>query len=525
MSLKYDDIYIKKPLSEYEYSVDEIKELFKCNEDINYFLQYVKIIHPDRGEIVFEPYNFQKDLIIKFQNNRFNVVLSSRQSGKTTVVSVFALHYAIFNENKIVGIVSNKESSAKMILGRIKRTYELIPSWLKPGVVSYNKTSIEFDNGTQIIVSATSPDAFRGNTINLLICDELAFVPKNQSEDFFASNYPTISASKESKIIIISTPNGVFDLFHRLYSAAENNSNTFVPTKVTWREVPGRDEAWAAEQKKNLSEEQFKQEYEVEFLGSASTVINSDTLKFLLTCSKNPIHTDLFGKLLIYEKPIRNGLYVMGVDTAKGTGEDYSAMQILKVISINPIKLQQVATFGDNKIDVYNFAEVVLRTAIYYNNSYVLVENNGEGISIINQLWWEHEYERLVNSGNKTTDLGIRATKTTKPKAVILMKKLIEDGYLSISDVKTIDQLSDFTEKRKNIFCGKNLHDDLVSALYWACYIFNMNILEEDMKFEKKEDEFDGWGILSDINTEIEDWSWLTKTKEKPKSNIEWLIK
>jgi hypothetical protein len=502
--IKYDE-RVKKPFDELEYTYENVLELSKCSKDINEFIKYVKIIHPDKGEIFFEPYDFQKDLINKFNKFKHNISLCCRQSGKTTVVSVFALHYALFNDNKVIGLVSNKEKSAIMILGRLKRMYEALPSWLKPGVVSYNKTSIEFDNGTEIIVSATSPDAFRGRTINVLIMDELAFVPPNAANDFFASNYPTISASKEGIIIIISTPNGMFNLFHKLYSSAEAKTNTFIPTKVTWREVPGRDDIWAKEQRRNLTEEQFLQEFEVKFIGSTSTVIDANVLEILFNKNKNPIHMDLNDSLYIYEKPIDGATYIIGIDTAKGTKEDYSTMQILKVESSNPVKLKQVAVYNDNTIDVYHFSQIILRTAIYYNKAYLMIENNAEGLAVINQLWWEYEYDNLVNIGK---DIGIRATKSTKPKAVILMKKLIEENQLEIFDIETIRQLTDFKEIRKNIFSGVNLHDDLVTSLYWACYIFELDILDEKIKFREENTE-EGWGILFDVNEEV-DWSWLT---------------
>jgi len=509
MPIKYDD-RVKKPHQELEYSYEEILELQKCFNNINHFLPYAKIVHPDKGEIDFEPYDFQKDLLIKFNNHRYTVSLCSRQSGKTTVVSVFALHYAIFNEDKVVGIVSNKEKSAIMILSRIKRMYESLPYWMKPGIVSYNKTSIEFDNGTEIIVSATSPDAFRGRSLQLLIMDELAFVPKNNANEFYASNWPTISASKEAKVIIISTPCGMFNLFHKIYSDAEHEKNTFIATKVDWRAVPGRDKAWESEQRRNMTEEQFLQEFEVKFIGSSSTVINANVLEILFNETVEPIATDFEDKFYVYEKPINGAKYILGVDTAKGTGEDYSAVQVLKINSINPINMEQVAVFNSNNIDVFNFSKIVLRIALYYNGAYIIVENNSEGIGVINEIWWEHEYENLVNSGK---DLGIRATKLTKPKAVILLKKLIEDGHLKLRDLETIRQLADFKEKRKNIFSGVNLNDDLVTSLYWACYFFEMGVLDENIKFVSSNEEDEGWGILSDL-PESEDWSWLTDNRD-----------
>ena len=215
MPVKYDSQFVKRPKEEWEYTPDQISELYECSQDVNYFIKYVKIVNPDKGEIFFDPYEYQLELLRKFQDHRFNVALCSRQSGKTTIVSAYILWYAMFHDNKNIGIVSNKESSAKMILHRIKKTYEALPPWLKPGVTEYSKTFISFDNGTRLVISATSADAFRGESMNLLVCDEFAFVPGSQAEDFWAANYPTISASKEAKVIIISTPNGLFNKIGR----------------------------------------------------------------------------------------------------------------------------------------------------------------------------------------------------------------------------------------------------------------------------------------------------------------------
>lgn len=507
MPIAYSE-YVKRPREEIEYTAEQIKELKKCRDSINYFIKYVKIVNPDEGEIQFEPYDYQRMLIESFENHRFNVSLCSRQSGKTTVVAVYALWYAIFHKDKNIGIVSNKESSAKMILSRMKRMWESLPNWLKPGVEEYAKTGVTFDNHTRITISATSPDAFRGNTMNLLICDEFAFVPSGQAEEFWAANYPTVSASKNAKVIIISTPNGMFNIFHRIYSQAERKQNTFYPTKVTWREVPGRDDEWADEQRKNLNLQKFAQEFDVEFLGSTNTVISSEVLEVLLSSWIDPIEEDLGGKLRIYEKPKDGALYVIGVDVGKGTGEHNSVATVARIDSVVPIKMEQVAVYQDNLTDVYKFTEIIDRLSYYYKNAYIMCENNSEGAAVINRLWWDFENENLVNSGSKAVNLGIRASRTTKPNAVLLMKKVIEDGSIRLVDRNTVEELASFIEEG-NKFFGKDKPDDCVSALYWAIYLFEMNILDERYEFVEKEEKDDVWGVLSDIEKNVEDWNWL----------------
>lgn len=515
MGIRYDDRFIKRPNAETEYTQDSIQEMIKCRDDVLYFVEnYVKIVTLDYGEVLFEPRDYQKETLKLLSKNRFFIGLWSRQSGKTTVVAAYALWYAIFNEDKNIGMVSNKESSAKRILDNMKRMYESLPAWLKPGVTEYAKTSITFENGSKLIISATTQDAFRGWPMNIVLCDEFAFVPSNAAEEFWASNYPTISSSDTSKIIIISTPNGMFNIFHRLWTGANvegKEGNSFVPQKVTWNMVPGRDNTWAKEQIKNLGIHGFNQEFDCKFLGSTNTVLHPETLRTLLAMSVNPIFYDLKDRLRVWEKPIANAQYVIGVDPAKGTGEHFSAIQIFRINSKVPVDMTQVAVFEDNLTDVYDFSQIIHRLSIYYNDAYILCENNGEGSAVIGQLWWQWENENLVNSGAKTVNLGIRSSKNTKPQAVLLMKKLIEDGSVEIKDKDTIEQLASYIEEDGKFF-GKDKDDDLVDALYWACYLFEMNVLSDDWQFKEEKREDDTWGILSDIETDIEDWSWLTNS-------------
>jgi hypothetical protein len=512
MAIRYDD-YVKRPNAELEYTPDQIEELIKCRDDIIYFVtNYVKIVTLDFGEKLFEPYDYQLETIKHLNENRFFIGLWARQSGKTTVVAAYALWYAIFHDDKNVGIVSNKESSAKRILDLVKRMYENLPVWLKPGVTEYQKTSVTYDNGTTMIISATTSDAFRGWPMNMVICDEFAFVPANQAEEFWAANYPTISSSRKSKLIIISTPNGMFNIFHRIWTQALSQDNSFFPFKVIWDQVPGRDQEWAKQEIANLGIMAFNQEYACKFIGSTNTVIHPECLRTLMSMDEPCVFYDLMDRLRVWEKPKEGGEYILGVDPAKGTGENYSAIQILRINSVSPIDLDQVAVFQDNLTDVYEFSNIVNKLSYYYNNAWILCENNGEGAAVITQLWHTLENENLVNSGSKEASLGIRSQKNTKPKAVLLMKKLIEDGSVTLRDRETIEELGSFIEE-KNKFFGKDKPDDLVCALFWGTYLFEMNILDEEFTFKESQmDENDAWGILSDIEDDIDDWSWLTKS-------------
>lgn len=513
MSIVYND-YVKRPGEEDEYTPGQIKSLVKCRKDIFEFLPFVKVVHPDRGRVVFEPWEFQTDIIKMIDENRFSVVMCARQQGKSTMAAIYLLWYAIFNRDKLVGVVSNVESGAIDILDRIKVMYEELPMWMKPGIIEYNKKTIKFENGSIIRASATSKDSFRGRTCNIVFCDELAFVdPQWKADEFFTSNWPTISASKESKFIVVSTPKGIGNIFHTMFTESEKGLNTFKHYKADWTHHPERDAEWALEQRKNLGSKRFNQEFGIQFLGSDSTVLDEGTLKRLdAQPMTDPVALEGEGHFKIYEKPVEGAHYILGVDCAKGTGEHSSTIQVLRMDSISPIKLKQVAVFEDNKTDTFKFAEIINRSSYYYNNAHILCENNGEGSAVISQLWWEYENSNLVNEGSKITKLGVRATKISKPKAVLLMKKLIEEEALEIVDYPTILQLMTFIDKNGR-FTGDGSPDDLVSALYWAPFIFTMDILEESMSFENPHlpPDDDSWNFLSDFDDVEEDWSWLTQ--------------
>lgn len=248
-----------------------------------------------------------------------------------------------------------------------------------------------------------------------------------------------------------------------------------------------------------------------EFLGSSATVIDSDSLEYFMKRRVDPVTLDQHGKFRVWEKPVNGGTYVLGVDTAKGTGENFSVIQVLRVHGIRPVRMQQVAVWEDNYTDVYTFASVVNKMSYYYNNAYMMVENNGEGSPVVNRLWWEYENENLINTGGKERDLGIRATNKTKNLAVLLMKKLLEDKNVELCDPRTIEQLADFQDLGHDKYGGVNMPDDCISALYWCIFVLEQDVFDETYEFDVgKNTDDEAWGLLSDVNEYQEDWSWLT---------------
>jgi hypothetical protein len=261
-----------------EYTAEMIDEWKKCRDDpIHFMNNYVHVVHPDRGIVKMTPYPFQERMIRAYHENRRSIMLTPRQYGKTVTAAVYLLHYVVFNSNKSIAILGNKQATADEILYRVRMAYELLPKWIQSGVKSWNKRSIELENGSRIFCAATSSSGIRGKTINVLYLDELAFVENNMAEEFFTSVYPTITASKDSKIILTSTPRG-YNLFHRFWSEAEKGLNGFKAIRVHWNEMPGRTQEWYNEQKTALGELKCAQEIDAEFLGSALTLLTGATL-------------------------------------------------------------------------------------------------------------------------------------------------------------------------------------------------------------------------------------------------------
>ena len=318
---------LKKANTQIEFTQENIEEYLKCKDDPVYFAQnYVKIVTLDHGLQPFKTYDFQEKLINNFYRNRFNICKMPRQTGKSTTVISFLLHHVVFNDSVNIGILANKASTARELLSRLQVAYENLPKWMQQGILSWNKGSLELENGSKILAASTSASAVRGMSFNILFLDEFAFVPNHIADAFFASVYPTITSGKSTKVIIVSTPHGM-NHFYRMWHDAENGSNDYIPTDVHWSEVPGRDDKWKKQTIKNTSEQQFKVEFECEFLGSVDTLIAPSKLKTLIY--DNPIQRN--AGLDVYEPPKKRHDYVMTVDVARGVGNDYSAFIIVDI--------------------------------------------------------------------------------------------------------------------------------------------------------------------------------------------------
>ena len=472
-----DQVYLgnpnlKKANVAVEFSQDQVLEFIKCKQDPVYFAKnYIKIVSLDHGEIPFKMYPFQEKLINNFHGNRFNICRMPRQTGKSTTCVSYLLHYAVFNDNVNIAILANKASTAQDLLSRLQFAYEKLPKWMQQGIVSWNKRSLELENGSKIIAASTSASAVRGGSYNVIFLDEFAFIPNHIADDFFASVYPTISSGKSTKVLIVSTPKGM-NHFYRMWHDAERGKNEYIPTDVHWSEVPGRDEKWKQQTIANTSEQQFKVEFECEFLGSVDTLISAPKLRSMVY--EDPIKRN--AGLDVYEEPQNDHNYVLTVDVARGVEKDYSAFTVVDTTTF-PYRL--VAKYRNNQIKPMLFPSIIKDLANAYNKAYVLVEVNDIGEQVGQILHMDLEYDnvlmcsmrgragQIVGQGfsGKKSQMGVKMSKTVKKVGCMNLKTLLEDDKLIIKDYEIISELTTFIQKSNSFEAEDGCNDDLAMCL------------------------------------------------------------
>jgi len=477
---------LKKANIQRSWTKEELREYSLCMDDPQYFIEkYVKIVSLDEGLIPIKMYDFQKDMVGTFHNNRFTICKLPRQSGKSTIMIAYILHYALFNPTINVAILANKAATARDLLSRLQLAYEHLPKWLQQGVMSWNKGSLELENGSKILASSTSASAVRGGSYNIIFLDEFAYVPSNVAEQFFSSVYPTISSGKTTKVMIVSTPHGM-NMFYKLWVDAEEGRNSYIPIEVHWSEVPGRDEAWKEETIKNTSESQFNTEFECEFLGSINTLISPKKLKTMTY--REPKQSNAGFDL--HESPQGDHTYVITADVARGTQKDYSAFI---VVDVTTMPYRVVAKYRDNNIKPLLFPTKIYDIARAYNQAFVIIEVNDIGEQVANTLQFDLEYDNLVMasmrgrsgqvlgggfSGGKA-QLGVRTTKAVKKVGCSNLKQLIEDDKLIVEDLDIIGELSTFIVKGSSFEADAGCNDDLVACLFIFAWVTDQQYFKE----------------------------------------------
>ena len=462
---------LKKANVSQKFSKKQIAEVIKCSEDPVYFIKnYIQIVSLDKGLIPFDMYHFQEEMVSKFHDHRFNIAKLPRQSGKSTIVTSYLLWYVLFNDNVNVAILANKAATAREMLQRLQLSYENLPKYLQQGILQWNRGSLELENGSKIMAASTSASAVRGMSFNVIFLDEFAFIPNHIADQFFSSVYPTISSGKSTKVIIISTPHGM-NMFYKLWHDAERGTNEYVPTEVHWSEV-GRDEVWKEQTIKNTSEQQFRVEFECEFLGSVDTLISPSKLRVM------PYDEPIMQRkgLAVFEQVQPNHNYIISVDVARGIGNDYSAFVVFDTTTL-PYKM--VARYKNNEIKPIVFPNVIIEVAKNYNNAYVICEVNDIGGQVADIIQFDLEYENLLmvamrgragqqlgqGFSGKKTQLGVKMSTAVKQVGCSNLKALIEEDKLVIPDYDTIAELTTFIQKGQSFAAEDGCNDDLAMCL------------------------------------------------------------
>ncbi len=486
-----DEVYLGNPLLkkanvQQEFTKEQVLEFMACKNDPVYFAkQHVKIVSLDEGLVGFKPYDFQEKLIRNFHEHRFNICKMPRQTGKSTTSVSYLLHYAVFNDNVNIGILANKAATARDLLGRLQTAYENLPKWMQQGIISWNKGSLELENGSRILAASTSASAVRGMSFNILFLDEFAFVPNHIADSFFASVYPTITSGQSTKVIMVSTPHGM-NHFYRYWHDAERGKNQYIPTDVHWSEVPGRDDVWREQTIANTSEQQFKIEFECEFLGSVDTLIAPSKLRTMVYQEPSTRSAGLD----VYVDPIKGHDYAMAVDVARGVNKDYSAFVI---IDITEFPHSVVAKYRNNEIKPMLFPTIINDVGKSYNDAFVLCEVNDVGDQVASILNYDLEYKNLlmcsmrgragqvVGQGfsGKKTQLGVKMSKTVKKVGALNLKTLIESDKLLSCDYDIMSELTTFIQKNNSFEAEDGCNDDLAMCLVIYAWLVQQDYFKE----------------------------------------------
>ena len=506
-----DNPLLKRVGIEVQYTEEQVDEYIKCAKDPIYFSKYINIITLDEGLVPFKMYDFQKDMIKTFHQNRFVITKCPRQVGKTTTAVAYLLWSVLFQDSQSIAVLANRGETARAILGKLQLAYENLPMWLQQGVIEWNKGRIELENGSVIIASSTSSSAARSGSYNIVFLDEFAFVPSNIAYDFFTSVYPVITAGTKTKIIIVSAPNGM-NLFYKIWQDAINKRNNYVPFEIHWSMVPGRDEAWKEETIKNTSDHQFRQEFETEFLGSTNTLISSTKLQKLAFQTPELEHD----MLKIYKQPVKGDydnkkdhLYCLVVDVSEGKGLDSSTFSVID-ISVAPY--EQVATYKSSSISPILFPTVIYNAARQYNDAYILVEinNNPQVADIIHN---DLEYENLwkIFTGNKKPQqlsagfargiqMGLKMSQQVKRIGCSNLKTLIESDKLIINDFDTISELTTFVANKTTFAAEDDANDDMVMGLVMFGWVTTQKYFKEIVNHDiRKQIQLENMNQLDEI--------------------------
>lgn len=482
-----------------KWTPEMVDELKLCAKKINHFAENYFYIVTEDGKQKISLYKYQKSLLKAFVNNRFNVVLSSRQSGKTTTITIYALWMVCFQSDKRITIVANKEDTAKEIFARIKMSFEQLPIWMKPPIKSWRKDGFELKNDSKITISSTSSAGPRGSTSNLLIIDEMAHCPNELMKELWKSAIPIISSMKKSQLVVISTPNGVENKFYELYQQAQKPDSDWHLEVVNWWDVPGRDDEWKRQAMDAIgSKEDFDQEYGNVFHDKGKTAIDPALLEKLKSQSKEPILVMDNGAYKIFEPPDPEKFYAIGVDVGEGIGRSNTVAQILDVSDLTNIK--QAAMYCTNQMSPYHFGTRLMGVLDDWGRPPILIENNNNGQQVLDVLCHTHNYESVVSYHfdgvskhyNKENRFGIHNHTNTRYRGVTNFRYWTNGlQAVSLFDMDTLLELTNFV-RHDNFTYSKRKDtdlDDRVFGLIWGLFILDPSIASQYFNIIETDDQ------------------------------------
>jgi hypothetical protein len=508
--------FLRKGNIVFEYTDAEIAELAKCANDIVYFAETYAVVMTDNGVQKVKLREYQKDLLRDFQHNRFNIVLASRQMGKTVTASIFNAWYLTFNYDKTTLLLANKSESTKEIIDKAKVVIENLPFFMKPGIIKYDVMNVRSDNGCRLVGQSTTAKSGIGFTIHNLYLDEFAHVHPTIVDSFYENVYPTLSASKISRINITSTPNG-FNKFYEIFADAEQGKNEYKATRIDWWQHPDRDDAWYQRELGNLgSEDAFNRQYGNEFTSSSSLLLSPGTMKSIRKNAKKfiwhdledfeNIHIDTEGFLSfdpdfdIEAAAESDRYYLFSVDIAEGNGGDYS---VINVFEVEPMEdkhienfitpgamydffmINQVAVFRSNEHPIEDFAKILYTLAIDVFNSEnvkMVIEFNTYGSILLQYLSTvfpgrnDFEDEMVLRfkhrHDSKVPKAGLRLKSDNKAIFCQNFKKLIETNRIKINDITTVQEASLFGTVKNGSYAAQMGNDDTIMTCITATEFF-----------------------------------------------------
>jgi hypothetical protein len=444
------------------------------------------------GLILFDTYDFQDDLLKKFNDYRFNVILKARQLGISTITAGYVVWMMLFHRDKAILVMATKFATAGNLVKKVKSIMRNLPNWLKIATISVdNRTSFELSNGSSIKAASTSGDAGRSEALSLLVLDEAAHI--ENLEELWTGLYPTLSTG--GRCIALSTPNGVGNWFHKICVDSEAGSNNFHLTTLTWDVHPDRDETWYRKETRNMSKRQIAQELECSFNTSGETVIDSDCMEYLLSTVKEPKYRTGFDRnFWIWEEFDPSCNYLIVADVSRGDGADYSTFHIVKLETLECVGEYQ----GKPTIDMY--ANMLNQVGREFGNAMLVVENNNIGFSVLDKLI-EHQYPNVYHSIKSTHEYieqhqaeyrnsavpGFTTSMKTRPLIIAKLEEFIRNKLIKVYSSRTINEMKTFIWRNGRPQAMKGYNDDLIMALAIACWVRDTAIQgsARDLNYQK----------------------------------------